>query len=43
MEKQNISEDSICNFLNDVTVPSLTAEQSLSFEGNSQRKKFTTL
>ena len=34
MEKQNISEDSICNFLNDITVPSLTTEQSLSCEGN---------
>ena len=30
MEKQNISEDSICNFLNDITVPSLTTEQSRS-------------
>ena len=34
MEKQNISEDSICNFLNDIIVPSLTTEQSLSCEGN---------
>ena len=30
MEKKNISEDSICNFLNDPTVPSLTVEQSPS-------------
>ena len=34
MEKQNISEDSICNFLNDITVPSLTTELSLPCEGN---------
>ena len=25
-EKQNISEDSICNFLNDLTFPSFTTE-----------------
>ena len=39
MEKQNISEDSICNFLNDITVPSLTTEQSLSCEGNLTEKE----
>ena len=38
MEKQNISEDSICNFLNDITIPSLTTEQSLSCEGNLTEK-----
>ena len=30
-EKQNLSEDTICKFLNDLTVPSLTTEQLLSF------------
>ena len=39
MEKQNISEDSICNFLNDIAVPSLTTEQSLSCEGNLTEKE----
>ena len=39
MEKQNISEDSICNFLNDITVPSLTTQQSLSWEGNLAKKE----
>ena len=39
MEKQNISEDSICNFLNDITVPSFTTEQSLSCEGNLTEKE----
>ena len=39
MEKQNISADSICNFLNDVTVPSLTTEQSRSCEGNLTEKE----
>ena len=39
MEKQNISEDSICNFLNDITIPSLTTEQSLSCEGNLSEKE----
>ena len=39
MEKQNISEDSICNFLNDITIPSLTTEQSLSCEGNLTEKE----
>ena len=40
MKKQNISEDSICNFLNDITVPSLTTEQSsLSCEGNLTEKE----
>ena len=39
MEKQNISEDSICNFLNDVTVPSLTTKQSRSCEGNLTEKE----
>ena len=38
MEKQNISEDSIRNFLNDITVPSLTTEHSLSCEGNLTEK-----
>ena len=33
MEKQNISEDLICNFLNDLTIPSRTMEQLLSCEG----------
>ena len=39
MEEQNISEDSICNFLNDITVPSLTTEQSRSCEGNLTEKE----
>ena len=39
MEKQNINEDSICNFLNDITVSSLTTEQLLSCEGNLTEKK----
>ena len=39
MEKQNISEDSICNFLNDLTVPSLTTEQSLSCKANLTEKQ----
>ena len=39
IEKQNISEDSICNFLNDQTVPSLTTDQSLSCERNLTEKK----
>ena len=39
IEKQNISEDSICNFSNDLTVPSLTTEQSLSCERNLTEKK----
>ena len=39
-ERQNTSEDSICDFLNDLTVPLLTTEQSLSCEGNLI---FTTL
>ena len=38
-EKQNTSEDSICDFLNDLTVPSLTTEQSLSYEGHLTRKE----
>ena len=37
-EKQNVSEDSICNFLNDLIVPSLTMEQSLSCKGNLKEK-----
>ena len=44
MEKQNISEDSICNFLNDLTVLSLTMEQSLSCEGNlTEKETFNSL
>ena len=44
MEKQNISEDSICNFLSDLTVPSLTTEQSLSCEGNlTEREIYNSL
>ena len=39
MEKQNISEDSICKFLNDITILSLTTEQSLSCEGNLTEKE----
>ena len=39
MEKQNISEDSIYNFLNDITVPLLTREQSLSCERNLTEKE----
>ena len=39
MEKQNISEDSVCNFLNDITVPSLTMGQLLFCEGNLTEKK----
>ena len=39
MEMENISEDSICNFLNDITVPSMTTEQSLSCEGNLTEKE----
>ena len=39
MEKQNINEDSICNFLNDITIPSVTMEQSLSCEGNLTEKE----
>ena len=39
MEKQNISEDSIYNFLNDITVPLLTTEQSLSCERNLTEKE----
>ena len=39
MEKQIISEDSISNFLNDITIPSLTMEQSLSCEGNLTEKE----
>ena len=39
MEKQNISEDSMCNFLNDLTVLSFTMEQSLSCEGNLTEKE----
>ena len=38
-EKQNISEDSSCNLLNDLTVPSLTTEQLLSCEGNLTEKE----
>ena len=34
MEKENVSEDSVCNLLIDLTVPSLTTEQSLSCDGN---------
>ena len=39
MEKQNITEDSICSFLNDLTVPSLTTEKLLSCEGNLTEKE----
>ena len=39
MENQNIREDSICNFLNDITIPSLTTEQSQSCEGNLTEKE----
>ena len=39
MEKQNISEDSICNFSNDITIPSLTTEQWLPCEGNLTQKE----
>ena len=39
MEKQNISEDLIGNFLNDLTVPSRTMEQLLSCEGNLTEKE----
>ena len=39
MEKQNTSEDSICNFLNGLTAPSLNTEQSLSCEGNLREKE----
>ena len=39
MEKQNIIEDSIYNFLNDITVPLLTIEQSLSCERNLTEKE----
>ena len=38
-EKQNGSEDLICNFLNDITVPSFTTEQSRSCEGNLTKKE----
>ena len=38
MEKQNISEDSICNFLDDIADPSLTTEQLQSCEGNLRKK-----
>ena len=38
-EKQNISEDSICDFLNDLTVPSLATKQSLFYEGNLTEKE----
>ena len=38
-DKQNISEDSIWNFLNNLTVLSLTTEQSLSCEGNLTEKE----
>ena len=39
MEKQNISEDSICNFLNDITVASRTTEESRSCEENLTEKE----
>ena len=39
MENQNISEDSISNFLNYITIPSLTTEQSQSCEGNLTEKE----
>ena len=38
MEKQNIGEDSLCNFLIDLTDPSLTTKQSLSCKGNLTEK-----
>ena len=38
-EKQNISEYSICNFLNDLTVPSFTREKLLSCKGNLTKKE----
>ena len=38
-EKQNRSEDSICDFLNDLTVPSLTTKQSLTWDGNLTEKE----
>ena len=38
-EKQNISKDSICNFLSDLTIPSLSTEQSLSCKGNLTEKE----
>ena len=41
MEKQNISEVSMCNYLNDITVPSLTTEQLLSCEGNLTEKEIS--
>ena len=37
-EKENVSEDSICKFLNDLTVTSLTTEQLLSCEVNLTEK-----
>ena len=39
MEKENVSEDSVCNLLIDLTVPSLTTEQSLSRDGNLTEKE----
>ena len=39
IEKQNISEDSIRNFLHDLTVPSFTTEKSPSCEGNLTEKE----
>ena len=38
MEKENIGEDSLCNFLIDLTDPSLTTKQSLSCKGNLTEK-----
>ena len=38
-EKQNTSEDVIYDFLNDLNVPSLTTEQSLSSEWNLTEKE----
>ena len=38
-EKQKTSEGSICDFLSDLTVPSLTTEQSLSCKGNLREKE----
>ena len=39
IKKQNTSEDSICDFLNDVTDPLLTTEQLLSFKRNLTKKE----
>ena len=38
-KKQNTTEGSICDFSNNLTVPSLTTEQSLSCEGYLPKKE----